>query len=183
MTCILTHSGKLFNFKAPNLHKYDIREIAHALSNLGRFTGHTSRFYSVAQHSVAVSYIVPERLALAALMHDASEAYLGDVASPLKALLPEYKYIEEQTECAIARAFAIRNLYPLHPDIKWADMVALRHEREAYLAEAKDDLDWPALIPIPANAEATILATYTPAFAKEVFLRRYDALLEGGTEP
>lgn len=179
MTCVLTNTGKMFNFKAPNLHKYDINEIAHALSNLCRFTGHTSRFYSVAQHSVAVSYIVPERLAIAALMHDASEAYLGDVASPLKALLPEYKYIEAQTECAIARAFAIRNLYPLHSDIKWADMVALRHEREVYLAKAKDDFDWPALVPISPNAEATILATYTPAMAREVFLLRYEELLEG----
>lgn len=179
MTCVLTQSGKMFNFKAPNLHKYDIREIAHALSNLCRFTGHTSRFYSVAQHSVAVSYIVPERLALAALMHDASEAYLGDVASPLKALLPEYKYIEEQTECAIARAFAIRNLYPLHSDIKWADTVALRHEREVYLAKTEDDFDWPALVPISLNAESTIMSTYTPARAKEVFLRRYAELLEG----
>jgi hypothetical protein len=98
---ITTLSGKFFDILKPEEYEYDIEEIATALSNLCRYTGHVNTFYSVAEHSVLVSRIVPERLALAGLLHDASEAYLGDVSSPLKKLLPEYKRIEDRVQRAI----------------------------------------------------------------------------------
>jgi len=103
MTWITTNSGKRFDFTQPFDNTFDIHDIAHALAHINRFTGHTDQPYSVAQHSVYVSNIVPPRYALAGLMHDAAEAYLGDVSAPLKALLPEYKRIEHEVEMALCR--------------------------------------------------------------------------------
>src|SRR5690606_24523800 len=77
------HSGKvvdLFNFRTEDV---DLRDIARGLSNESRF-GNQTVFYSVGQHSVILSKVVPDHLAAAALLHDAAEAYLGDVPVPLK---------------------------------------------------------------------------------------------------
>lgn len=70
----------------------DVEDVAHALSNINRFTGHTAYAYSVAQHCVAVSRYLeltgqPVPVQYAGLMHDAHEAYFGDISAPLKAFL------------------------------------------------------------------------------------------------
>ena len=128
---ILLASGDYFDLLEPEscLGPCLARDIAHALSNLCRFTGHTSRFYSVAEHSVFVSRIVPPEDALAGLLHDAAEAFIGDVSSPLKALLPEYRVIEKRIEAAVLGHFGIRWI----PEtVKIADRQMLRKEqREA----------------------------------------------------
>ncbi|KKN68080.1 hypothetical protein LCGC14_0455340 [marine sediment metagenome] len=87
---ILTYTGKMFHYDHIEPDSIDIRDIAHALSHLCRYTGHTSMFYSVAQHSLLVSEKMPGGPAdkLAGLLHDAAEAYVNDLASPLK------RYIE-----------------------------------------------------------------------------------------
>ncbi len=77
---IQVRSGRKFHPLDPRPEDVDINDIAHALSNLCRFTGHCTDFYSVAQHSVIASQIVPPASALAALLHDASEAYMGDIS-------------------------------------------------------------------------------------------------------
>src|SRR6266496_3875421 len=81
---IILASGKWFNVFNPKPEDVDIRDIAHALSNQCRFTGHTKEFYSVAQHSVLVSTFCAPEDAAWGLLHDASEAYLSDIASPVK---------------------------------------------------------------------------------------------------
>ena len=83
---ILTYTGKVFPFDSITPDCIDIRDIAHSLSQLCRYTGHTNMFYSVAQHSLLVSEKMPGGAAdkLCGLLHDGAEAYTNDLASPLK---------------------------------------------------------------------------------------------------
>jgi hypothetical protein len=81
---IRTYTGRYVDILNPKAKDIDIADIAHALSQLCRFTGHTKEFYSVAQHCWHVSYEVPAIFALDGLLHDASEAYMADMSRPLK---------------------------------------------------------------------------------------------------
>lgn len=90
MTYIKTYTGILFDLATFDQSKLDIRDIAHALSMQCRFNGHCKKFYSVAEHCVRASWLVGHGATSHALMHDASEAYVGDVVSPLKRMLPTY---------------------------------------------------------------------------------------------
>ncbi len=102
---IQTFSGKKFNLFNPNPDDILIEDIAHSLSNLARFNGHTDKFYSVAQHSVYCAFKSPVHLSLAALLHDGAEAYLGDIVSPLKALLDNYGVFENALYALIAEKY------------------------------------------------------------------------------
>lgn len=81
---IQTFTGRHIEPLNPSWEDIDIVDIAHGLSNICRYGGQCSSHYSVAQHSVYVSYNVKPKNMLNALLHDASEAYLGDVPSPIK---------------------------------------------------------------------------------------------------
>ena len=99
MSAIMTYTKKMFDPLHPNAELIDIEDIAHALSMLCRANGHFKSFYSVAQHSIncmkeAKARGYSDRIQLACLLHDASEAYLSDVTRPVKAELPRYKEIE-----------------------------------------------------------------------------------------
>ncbi|WP_077791660.1 YfbR-like 5'-deoxynucleotidase [Escherichia coli] len=91
MSFIKTFSGKHFYYDKINKDDIVINDIAVSLSNICRFAGHLSHFYSVAQHAVLCSQLVPQEFAFEALMHDATEAYCQDIPAPLKRLLPDYK--------------------------------------------------------------------------------------------
>jgi hypothetical protein len=134
---ILTATGRYFDFSRPTADMIDIEDIAHALSRQNRFTGHTRDFYSVAQHSVAVSDLVPPEHALAGLLHDASEAYMADMNSPLKQLVPEYKAIEQRVEGAICARFGLA--YPLDPCVKQADLRMLVTERRDLMPKPRPE--------------------------------------------
>lgn len=123
---IILRSGIIFDLMRPERSQFEISDIAHSLSNQCRFGGHTPFFYSVAQHSVLVSDLLPPELRLAGLLHDAAEAYIGDLTAPLKHLLPDYLAIEQSVERALFSAFGID--YPLHPDVKLADRQVLAAE-------------------------------------------------------
>lgn len=131
---IETFSGKCFNLLEPTEDMIDIEDIAHHLSKLCRFNGACKHFYSVAQHSILVSHIVPRELALFGLLHDAAEAYVGDMSSPLKSLLPEFKEIEDKIQAVILRSFGLYNQFFKDPlienEIKKADIAALLAEKE-----------------------------------------------------
>lgn len=136
---IETASGLHYHFLSPQLDEITIEDIAMALANKCRFSGHT-QFYSVAEHSVCVAYRLPPTLRLAGLLHDAAEAYLGDIPSPLKQVLPEFKAIEKINEAAIENKFGISlNLFE-RVTIKKADTQALY--TEAYYLLPSKAQDW-----------------------------------------
>lgn len=124
---ILTIEGEYFDFTSPETSKYSIYAIAHALAHICRFGGHTRKFYSVAQHCVMLSYIVPPEHALAGLLHEAGEPFAGDMPAPLKMLLPEYKAIEKNIEACVLERFGLDRTLPAC--IKHADYVMLATEQ------------------------------------------------------
>ncbi|WP_207388211.1 hypothetical protein [Lichenihabitans psoromatis] len=138
---ILTSTGRYFDFERPDLSDIQTGDIATGLSNICRFGGQTAAFYSVAQHCVLASHIVPPADAFAALMHDAAEAYLGDVTSPLKRLLPDYRVIESRVEAAIATRFGLTLPWP--ESVKMADLRLLRTERRDLMSGAGGE--WPGM--------------------------------------
>jgi hypothetical protein len=91
-----TFTGRQFFPMDPRPEEVDPTDIAHALSLLCRYNGHVDRFYSVAEHCVHLSYVVPPEHALWALLHDATEAYVGDMISPLKIHMPGYRAAEDR---------------------------------------------------------------------------------------
>lgn len=145
MTYIVTHGHSQFSFvpgeMASNVIQMD--DIATSLAKLCRFNGHCAGHYSVAEHSVLVSYLVPESLALVGLMHDAAEAYIGDLVSPLKALCPEFQAIEREVEAHIMQALDIPHLYLTGHDrhaLKDADLLALAIEFYCFFGVGPIDL-------------------------------------------
>lgn len=171
-SCITTLCGKFFDILNPEEYQYDIEEIATALSNLCRYTGHVNTFYSVAEHSVLVSRIVPEKLALAGLLHDASEAYLGDVSSPLKKLLPEYQAIEERVQRAIAASFGLGNDFD-HPAVHEADKRMYWQERKSVANNGVRDKLWHQDLRATRKVEAMGMS---PMMARRMFIKRYREL-------
>lgn len=169
---ISTVSGRFFDILRPDDYEFDIEEIAHALSNICRYTGHVDTFYSVAEHSVLVSRLVPDKLALCGLLHDASEAFVGDVSSPLKKLLPEYQKIEDGVQEAIAKAFRLP--YPFPKEIHEADKRMYWNERQTVAPGPKDTL-WHTEFRAARKVNATGM---TPIMAKRMFLARYKEIVK-----
>lgn len=167
MAYILTHSGTAYDFERPCLVDIHIRDIARSLSQTCRFTGHTRRFYSVAQHSVLVSYIVPPDMALVGLLHDAHEAYVGDVSTPLKTLLPDYAIIEQRAWVAVATRLGINPILP--PDVKKADRILLATEKRDLMP--RDERLWPEINNIVPLQDR--IKPWHPEKALKRFLARY----------
>lgn len=141
MTFIQTRSGANFPVSACDSITFDIEDIAHALSNICRFTGHTREFYSVAQHSVLCAEFIQDRsFAFEALMHDAHEAYIGDVSAPLKSLLPDFKAIERRIESAMRLQFGLP--LTMSKQVREVDMMMLVTERRDMLG--RNETRWPA---------------------------------------
>jgi hypothetical protein len=171
-----TVSGRWVNPFEPDPDQLDIGDIARALANLCRFGGHSRVFYSVAQHSVIVSELVEQRGggaedAFAALMHDATEAYLGDMPHPLKhrsALGEAFRAAEGDLERAIRARFRIK---PDVAEIKRADRALLATERRTFSA---DSWHWPELEGVePLDL---VLTPWSPDEAALAFERRYAQL-------
>ena len=118
---IQLRSGRYLDLLDPKPTDIRIEDIAHALAHLCRFGGHTKGFHSVAAHSMLVSANVPVDLALAGLLHDAAEAYLGDISTPVKRIIdsPNFVAVEDRLNCVIAERFGFT--FPFHPAVKEAD--------------------------------------------------------------
>jgi 5'-nucleotidase len=159
-----TYTGRRFYPLDPRPEEVDPADIAHALSLLCRFGGHVDRVYSVAEHCVLMSEAVAPEHALAALLHDATEAYVVDVPRPVKRNLEGYAAIEAAVWVAIATRFIVNVELP--PEVHEADNRILLDERTALMPRAErwniDDQFSPLGVTIegwpPALAEQRYLA-------------------------
>lgn len=165
---IQTKSGRKFWLDKPDYDSIDIEDIAHALSNICRFTGHTSRLFSVAEHSIGVSFLLPDKLKLAGLLHDAAEAYIGDINTPLKHLIGQKIYdIESRIQQAIYRKYDINLTMDDLKLIKHADNALLRKEAETFFNEQIED--WHEHLPI----EEINFFNFTPPMTALFFLNLF----------
>jgi hypothetical protein len=146
-------SGRFFDFHDMRPEDVSINDIAHALSMLCRFNGHVDKFYSVAQHSVLVSHHVQPEYALVGLMHDATEAYIGDMASPLKKQIPAFAEFEDKLWLIIAEKFNLPKELP--DDVHQIDKKACLTEAHDLMGVGVDDWGWgieplycPKIIPL-----------------------------------
>lgn len=167
---ILTHGRSNFDFQHPEEATFGIYDIAHALSNTCRFAGHCREFYSVAQHSVLVSHIVPPEDAMAGLLHDAAEAFLGDVTMPLKQLLPDYRALEKRVEAVVFARFGLPPVLP--PSVKAADMEALATEDRDLMPPHGDT--WPCLRGVAPLSDH--VHPLLPYYSRQLFINRYREL-------
>ncbi len=171
---LLTASGVAFDLASPRPQDVVAEDVAHALSRLCRFGGHARTHYSVAQHSVLVSTLVPPALALAGLLHDAAEAYVGDVVSPVKRLLADFAQVEARVLSAVAQRFAVPAWAFDTPELAAADRAALLAERAALLPPSPrpwgEDLAGSSASPVGR------IVPWPADEARDRFLARLDAL-------
>lgn len=173
---IETFTGKKMYFLNPKEDMIDIVDIAHSLSLQCRFSGHTNRFYSVAEHSFRVaSYLYNThgnaKIALQGLLHDASEAYLLDVPSPVKQHLKGYHKMEEKLQAVILNKF--NTGWPMNTRVKEADTIMLKNEAR-FLLPSKGE-SWLHLYPTDAENDA-VPYCYSPDGACITFLHWFDFL-------
>lgn len=153
---IRTYTGKTFDLSRPTVDMICKEDIAHGLSNTARWAGQTEHFYSVAQHSVMVSQLLPPELRLAGLMHDASESYMGDMPSPFKKLMPSFKKLEGNLMRVIFEKY----------DIDWSLMEKIKEVDREVLG-----LEWDNVVTGP-----NCLPVWSPEFAKVRFLETYELI-------
>ncbi len=174
---IQTFSGRQFWPLDARPDEIEIEDIAHALANTARFGGHTLGFYSVAQHSVHVSHTCRPENALWGLLHDAAEAYLGDIPRPIKHG-PGFESFPEMEADLMA---VIRDRFNLVPsvepsDVKRADAIVLSTERRDLLRTVKvNEGEW------LHGAQPELPLSYTiwpldPAHSEALFLERFAEL-------
>lgn len=192
---LLTASGHRFPLLDPTPDDVRLEDIAHSLSFINRYAGHTLRPYTVAEHSILVSLILreqghPAATQLAGLFHDAAEAYIGDMPTPVKWALeqihPDAKGAWTDLECVIEKAIFERFAIPSvnHDTIKLADTIAMSTEVRDLMPAG---VQWPTELPAPYqyNVEVALVwaqwlhlhtteAIHTPAC---LFQHVYDNLV------
>lgn len=171
-----TFSGRQFFPLDPRPEDIDPEDIAHALSLLCRYGGHVDRFYSVAEHCVLMSTAVAPENALAALLHDATEAYVCDVPRPLKRQLVGYREIETAVWNCICLRFDIPLTVP--GEVKEADNRILLTERDALMPNTR--YSWESVDNVFAPLSVTVTG-WPPAEAEEIYRDRLAALLAGAS--
>jgi hypothetical protein len=169
-----TYTGKQFFPTRPRIEDIDIRDIAHALSMICRYGGHVDRFYSVAEHCILMSQAVSPENALWALLHDATEAYVGDMVRPLKYTpgLELYREIEDNLMLLIAEKFGLSGGMPA--EVHEADNRILLNERRALMKQTPADWVVEGLEPLD-----TPIYACAPHMAEHWYLDRFRQLSHG----
>jgi hypothetical protein len=168
---MITYTGRMIDPLAPTVADISIMDIAHALAYTSRYNGHGAEFYSVAQHCFILSHIVPRHAALWALLHDAAEAYVGDVIGPIKEL-PEmagYREMEAQFMAVIATRFGLGLL--ITPELREPDLRIRLDEMRALRLHSPAAGTKPLGVPI--------LPCWSPREAESNFMCRFDELYAG----
>lgn len=165
-----TFTGRQFYPMDPRSEDISPVDIAHSLSLICRYGGHTTRFYSVAEHCVLMSYAVPAEHALWALLHDATEAYVGDMVRPLKQHMPDYRAAEDGVMAAIAQKFWLTTVEM--PDaVRDADNRILLDERAALLSVPPEAWAVEHLQPLGVTIHG-----WDPVFAEYMYADRLTVL-------
>lgn len=176
---IATASGTKWFLTDPHPNDVRIDDIAHALAMVCRFGGHCREFYSVAEHSVRMAEVADFEhgidAAMWALIHDAPEAYLGDMVRPLKSTMPDYRRMEARTEEVIIQGLGFK---PVNAEcrayVKHLDDVLLMTERRDLVNHCGHD--WtPRAEPLPGT-----IVPMSPMIAKAAFLGTFQRLLNDG---
>ena len=176
-----TFTGLHFYPQSPTVDQVCIEDIAHGLANTCRYSGQSKRFFSVAEHSILVSYLTPAPWALAGLLHDASEAYLCDIPRPVKALLLDYIRLEATVMDVVKEKFKrydpLMGLDFRNRWVKYADNVALVTEAKYLVYSGGSDwtveMNGVPLLP----AESIDLSTpWSPEDSERRFLSRFKQL-------
>lgn len=168
-----TFTGRAFYPMDPHAEDIDPVDIAHALSLICRYGGHSKVFYSVAEHCVLMSYAVASENALWALLHDATEAYVGDMVRPLKQMMPAYREAEDRLSDVIADSFGISRICP--GEVKLADLRILHDERDALMSDSPHS--WGSLAGIkPLGVQ---VVGWAPDYAERQYLDRLRHLHAG----
>ena len=168
--CMTTYRGKRFDLLNASPEDFGVEDIAHALSNLCRFTGHTKVFFSVAQHSVLISELVPPADALWGLLHDATEAYINDMARPVKhhPAMAEYRKLEKTMMATICLAFHLPAEMPA--SVKRLDGLMVVTEGRQLLVPPPEWTNGADYLPIE-------IEPLSPEDAEQAFLNRFDQLV------
>jgi len=163
---IQTYTGKKFHFLQCRADEIDIDDIAHALSNICRFNGHCSKFYSVAEHSIYVSQLVSPHLALSGLLHDAGEAYIGDIVQPQKDYIQNVREIEDRIMTMVAVKFGLKYQFYKLNDIKRVDRRLCYTEGSQLMPNVTE---WN----IQETPYEMSIQCFAPRIAKSGFLKRF----------
>jgi uncharacterized protein len=179
---MMTHSGRRFWPMDPRPTEIDFRDIAHALSLVCRYGGHVRRFYSVAEHSWLLAHHFLDRgdytWARYALLHDAPEAYIGDMVRPLKSSMKLFKAVDQEIERAIFRRAGLGDA-PIPREVHAADAAIIGDEASAlFRPEALEGAGWH-----PPEGLGVIVVGDPPHVAERnfmlLFARLFPELQEG----
>ncbi len=178
-------SGKPFYPFDPKPESVFIGNISRALSHICRYNGHCATFYSVAQHSVICSQKVASGFELAALLHDATEAYVGDLIRPIKVFMPDYTSMEDELyRRAIAPRFGLPTELP--KEVHEVDNQVLVTEARDLLPYGADLMKKWGIEDEPfddVEVYNSKTPTMTPVEAEAAFLSRFYELYEGDVVP
>lgn len=164
-----TYTGVKFYPMSPDASEVSPVDIAHSLSLLCRYNGHVDRFYSVGEHCVLMSQAVEPDVALWALLHDATEAYVGDMIRPLKLYQPDFVQAEVRVMAAICERFGLQPEMPA--EVKSADSRILLVERAALMPNTRHAWSIDGLSPLPVTVRG-----WGPGEAERTYLVRLQEL-------
>jgi hypothetical protein len=174
---ISTWTGKRLPLMAPEAAQIDIEDIAHGLAYQGSYRGQTSHFYSLAQHSLLVASLVPAQYRLAALLHDAAAAYLGETGLPMRSLWPALPVIEQALVAAIHERFGLSGFDA--PALGRAHLIVLATEQRDLLPHRPENrVTRGRSAPIPRRIEFL-----SPEEARFQFMEAYAEVAPKTTRP